>query len=298
MRCWRFRDQIDALDRELLALLNRRADAGAAGRRVEEVGRLGGVPARARGAGHRRPEGSTTRGRCWPPAWRRSGARSCRRAARSRRRRASPTSARRAPSASRPRSVSSARRSSACPAPASTRCSAPPPPAPPISASCRSRTPPKAWSPARSTCSCTRRCSSSARPACSCATTCCAASIRSTASRAVLAHPQALAQCHGWLSAHLPQAERRPALSNAEGARLAGADPGAGRDRQRTRRQRVRAARGRAGDPGRRAQPHALCHRHAPAAASGAEGQRARLHQPGRVGDPTGPARCTTCWCR
>jgi chorismate mutase / prephenate dehydratase len=41
----------------------------------------------------------------------------------------------------------------------------------------------------------------------------------------VLAHPQALAQCHGWLSAHLPQVERRPALSNAEGARLASLDP-------------------------------------------------------------------------
>ncbi|MEO7851260.1 MAG: chorismate mutase, partial [Rubrivivax sp.] len=40
----------------------------------------------------------------------------------------------------------------------------------------------------------------------------------------VLAHPQALAQCHGWLSAHLPQAERRPVLSNAEGARLARED--------------------------------------------------------------------------
>jgi chorismate mutase/prephenate dehydratase len=38
---------------------------------------------------------------------------------------------------------------------------------------------------------------------------------------AVLAHPQALAQCHGWLNAHLPQAERRPVLSNADGARLA-----------------------------------------------------------------------------
>jgi chorismate mutase/prephenate dehydratase len=36
---------------------------------------------------------------------------------------------------------------------------------------------------------------------------------------AVLAHPQALAQCHGWLSLNLPDAERRPVNSNAEGAR-------------------------------------------------------------------------------
>jgi chorismate mutase/prephenate dehydratase len=42
---------------------------------------------------------------------------------------------------------------------------------------------------------------------------------------AVCAHPQALAQCHGWLSAHLPQVERRPVSSNAEGARLAALDP-------------------------------------------------------------------------
>jgi len=41
---------------------------------------------------------------------------------------------------------------------------------------------------------------------------------------AVCAHPQALAQCHGWLSNHLPNAERRPVASNAEGARLAGLD--------------------------------------------------------------------------
>ena len=41
---------------------------------------------------------------------------------------------------------------------------------------------------------------------------------------AVCAHPQALAQCHAWLSHHLPGAERRPVASNAEGARLAGAD--------------------------------------------------------------------------
>jgi chorismate mutase/prephenate dehydratase len=41
---------------------------------------------------------------------------------------------------------------------------------------------------------------------------------------AVAAHPQALAQCHEWLSHHLPKAERRPVASNAEGARLASLD--------------------------------------------------------------------------
>ncbi len=42
---------------------------------------------------------------------------------------------------------------------------------------------------------------------------------------AVLAHPQALAQCHAWLSEHLPEAERRPVASNAEGARMAAGNP-------------------------------------------------------------------------
>ena len=37
----------------------------------------------------------------------------------------------------------------------------------------------------------------------------------------VLAHPQALAQCQQWLNTHLPHAERRAVSSNAEGARLA-----------------------------------------------------------------------------
>ncbi len=40
----------------------------------------------------------------------------------------------------------------------------------------------------------------------------------------VCAHPQALAQCHTWLSTHLPKPERRPVASNAEGARMAAAD--------------------------------------------------------------------------
>jgi chorismate mutase/prephenate dehydratase len=43
--------------------------------------------------------------------------------------------------------------------------------------------------------------------------------------RAVCAHAQSLAQCHRWLSHHLPDAERRPVASNAEGARLASTDP-------------------------------------------------------------------------
>jgi chorismate mutase/prephenate dehydratase len=41
----------------------------------------------------------------------------------------------------------------------------------------------------------------------------------------VLAHPQALAQCQGWLNKHLPDVERRAVASNAEGARLAGTHP-------------------------------------------------------------------------
>jgi chorismate mutase / prephenate dehydratase len=43
--------------------------------------------------------------------------------------------------------------------------------------------------------------------------------------KAVCAHPQALAQCHTWLNDHLPSVERRPVASNAEGARLASLDP-------------------------------------------------------------------------
>jgi len=41
----------------------------------------------------------------------------------------------------------------------------------------------------------------------------------------VMAHPQALAQCQAWLSQHLPHTERRAVSSNAEGARLAASNP-------------------------------------------------------------------------
>ena len=37
----------------------------------------------------------------------------------------------------------------------------------------------------------------------------------------VYSHPQSLAQCHGWLNANLPGAERMPLSSNAEAARRA-----------------------------------------------------------------------------
>jgi len=43
----------------------------------------------------------------------------------------------------------------------------------------------------------------------------------------VLAHPQALAQCQGWLSRHHPDLARDAASSNAEAARLAAEDPAA-----------------------------------------------------------------------
>ncbi len=53
--------------------------------------------------------------------------------------------------------------------------------------------------------------------------------LRTTASTegitAVLAHPQALAQCQQWLNTHLPDAERRAVSSNAEGARQAAGNP-------------------------------------------------------------------------
>src|SRR5690554_687122 len=41
----------------------------------------------------------------------------------------------------------------------------------------------------------------------------------------VMAHPQALAQCQGWLTAHYPHLMRDTATSNAEAARIAGSDP-------------------------------------------------------------------------
>lgn len=41
----------------------------------------------------------------------------------------------------------------------------------------------------------------------------------------ICAHPQSLAQCQHWLNAHCPNIERQAVSSNAEGARMAAADP-------------------------------------------------------------------------
>ncbi len=43
--------------------------------------------------------------------------------------------------------------------------------------------------------------------------------------RRVYSHAQSFAQCHGWLAQHLPLAERVPVSSNGEAARLAAAEP-------------------------------------------------------------------------
>lgn len=42
----------------------------------------------------------------------------------------------------------------------------------------------------------------------------------------VYSHAQSLAQCHGWLNANLPKAERVAVSSNAEAARIAASEPG------------------------------------------------------------------------
>ena len=114
----------------------------------------------------------------------------------------------------------------------------------------------------------------------------------------VLAHPQALAQCQGWLNKHLPKAERRAVSSNAEGARLAATNPAWAGIAGRTRRQRVRPAHRRPCHPGRRLQPHALC-RDLPAAGAGSAASLGpRLRQPGGLGAQQARAPCTTSWCR
>ena len=229
------RQQIDAVDRELAGLAQPPRGPGAGGRRDQEARGLGGLSARARGAGHRWPEGRQPRAVAdrqrgadlarnhvsLPRAWRRP--------------RAWPTWGRPAPSANWLHWPTSARRSSACPAPASTKCFAARPVARPTSAWCRSKTRPKAWSRVRSTCSSPRRSGIIGETSLFVRHNLLRKSETLDGISAVCAHPQALAQCHGWLANHLPSVERRP-VGQQRRRRAAGvARRHAGRHRQRTR---------------------------------------------------------------
>ena len=97
-----------------------------------------------------------------------------------------------------------------------------------------------------------------------------------------------------------PPAQRRAPAGRQQRRRRADgvAGRGAGGHRQRARSQRVRLARGGTGDPGRPPQPHPFCHRHAGRSPPPTAGFGPRLHQPGGVGGQPARARCTTCWCR
>jgi chorismate mutase/prephenate dehydratase len=88
----------------------------------------------------------------------------------------------------------------------------------------------------------------------------------------VYAHPQALAQCQDWLTTHLPKAERRAASSNAEGARLAATNP-PGPVLPANALAVSLACTWLACHSGRRVQPHTICH-HLPAANHGLHHRR------------------------
>ena len=92
---------------------------------------------------------------------------------------------------------------------------------PPISASCRSRIRRKARSITRSTCSSRRRSRSAARSNCASSSTCSATSKGLDAIERICAHEQSLAQCRGWLREYLPHVELIGVSSNAAGARRA-----------------------------------------------------------------------------
>ena len=74
----------------------------------------------------------------------------------------------------------------------------------------------------------------------------------------VCAHPQALAQCRGWLDENLPGVERVPVASNAEGARRARDEEGTAAIAGDGGRGALRTQHAGAGDRGPRRQHHAL----------------------------------------
>ncbi len=241
------------------------------------------------------PQGRQRRAAAARRAWRRSGARSCRPAARSRRRRGSPTSARPAPSASSPRSATSARRSSRLPCANADEVFH----ATSAGAADFGVVPVENSSEGVVTRSLDLFLTT---PLTIVGET--SLYVRHNLLRkvdsldgivAVCAHPQALAQCHAWLSHHLPNAERRPVASNAEGARLAGLDPALAGAGERARGERIRPLHRRPGDPGRRPQPHPLRGRRPSRHAIRSRRPRATTAPASSSRWPTGRARCTTC---
>ena len=272
--------------------------AGAGGRRAQEEGRLGGLPARARGAGHRRPEGASTRARCKTdsvaPIWREIMS-ACRaletptrvaylgpagtfsedgrarllrlvdraRALRQHRRGVSRHHRRRGRLRRGAGRELDRRRGRALARPV------------PDDAAVHHRRdqPVRAPQPAAP---------------------------RERARR----HPGRVRAPAGAgavprLAAQPPAQRRAPAGGEQCRRRAPGRrDAVAGGDRQRARRQRVRPARGGAGDPGRRPQPHPLRDRHAPGAPAAAAAPRATTAPAWSSRWPTGRAPCTTCWCR
>ena len=115
---------------------------------------------------------------------------------------------------------------------------------------------------------------------------------------AVCAHPQALAQCHAWLSHHLPNAERRPVASNAEGARLASLDPrlaALASERAASEFGLHIVAPAIQDDAHNRTRFAVVAH---PGRASAAEGLGPRLHQPRRLGAEPARRRARHAACR
>ena len=113
----------------------------------------------------------------------------------------------------------------------------------------------------------------------------------------VMAHPQALAQCQGWLSQHLPLAERRAVSSNAEGARLAATNPSGRHWPANARPASLVCTSCTTPSKTRRTTAHVLpssaCRKHWP--------RRLRLATTAPAlwcRCQTVQALCTTCWCR
>ena len=217
------RARIDAVDASIHALHQRARRPRAAGRHLQDTATaapsISTAPsARRRCCAWRR---RATRARC---ATRKScgcSARSCPRASRSRSRSRWRTSAPKARSRRRPCSSISATRCARCRWPRSTRCSTRSKPASPISA----------WCPIENSTEGTVN-NTLDRFFTSPLKICGEVELRihqflmgkmprSEDIKRICSHPQSLAQCRGWLDEHLPDVERVPVSSNAEGARRA-----------------------------------------------------------------------------